>query len=299
MIDGLTLDFTGARLAARLAWRPDDRLWTRLHAARGLRALLDAARSAAVGNYVSGLAAQAGSADVDAAFRAQWRARVTEVAGWAPVAWRAAVQWTAHLADVTAAAHLWTQAPLPWMQADPVLMRYAAGQSAGTRRALLVSGPLAPLGRALLAHAAVASAIDRGAAGVPGRRRTQPGQRGQAADGAADHAAELPPALAAWIAHWQSLWPPTSLAFDAEQRADLHALVDDVLTHRRRFAQLPPADTVAARAAFAARTLARLRTDPSRPVALFAFLVVLALDLERLRAECQTQAFDASRRAAT
>jgi hypothetical protein len=293
MIDGLALDFTGARLAARLAWRPDDRLWTRLHAARGLRALLDAARSAAVGSYVSGLAAQAGSGDVDAAFRAQWRARVTEVAGWVPVAWRAAVQWTAHLADVSAAAHLWTQAPLPWMQADPVLMRYAAAQSAGTRRALLVSGPLAPLGRALLAHAAVASAIDRGAAGGPGRHRTTPGRRGHTDN----EEVALPPALAAWIAHWQSLWPPPSLAFDAEQRADLHALVDDVLAHRRRFAQLPPADTGAARAAFAARTLARLRTDPSRPVALFAFLVVLALDLERLRAECQMQAFDAARKA--
>jgi hypothetical protein len=206
------------------------------------------------------------------------------------------VQWTAHLVDVTAAAHLWTQAPLPWMQSDPVLLRYAAAPGAGARRALLITGPLAPLGRALLAHAAGAP-LDRSAAGVPGRRRAHPGPRGQAADGAAEQAAALPPALAAWIAHWQSLWPPPSLAFDAEQRADLHALVDDVLAHRRRFAQLPPADTGAARAAFAARTLARLRTDPSRPVALFAFLVVLALDLERLRAECQAQAFDATRKA--
>jgi hypothetical protein len=284
MIDGLALDFTGARLAARLAWRPDDRLWARLHAARGLRSLLDAARTAAVGSYVSGLVPHAHSDDVDAAFRAQWRARVTEVAGWAPVAWRAAVQWTAHLVDVTAAAHLWTQAPLPWMHTDPVLLRYAAARGAGARRALLVSGPLAPLGRALLAHAV----------GVPGRRRAHPGQPGHSAD----ENTALPPALAAWIAHWQSLWPPPSLAFDAEQRADLHALVDDVLAHRRRFAQLPPADTGAARTTFAARTLARLRTDPSRPVALFAFLVVLALDLERLRAECQAQAFDAVRRAA-
>jgi hypothetical protein len=290
MIDGLALDFTGARLAARLAWRPDDRLWARLHAARGLRALLDAARTAAVGSYVSGLAAQARADDVDAAFRAQWRARVTEIAGWAPVAWRAAVQWTAHLVDVTAAAHLWTQAPLPWMQSDPVLMRYTAAPGAGGRRALLVTGPLAPLGRALLAHAAGARASDRSAASVPGRHRARPGQPGHAAD----ENTALPPALAAWIAHWQSLWPPPSPAFDAEQRADLRALLDAVLAHRRRFAQLPPADTGAARAAFAARTLARLRTDPSRPVALFAFLVVLALDLERLRAECQAQAFDAA-----
>jgi hypothetical protein len=299
MIDGLALDFTGARLAARLAWRPDDRLWARLHAARGLRALLDAARTAAVGSYVSGLAPHARADDVDAAFRAQWRARVTEVAGWVPVAWRAAVQWTAHLVDVPAATHLWTQSPLPWMQTDPVLRRYATAPGAGARRALLVGGPLAPLGRALLAHAVGASAIDPSAADGSGRRRTRPAQPGKAASSAAGDAAALPPALAAWIAHWQSLWPPPSLAFDAEHRADLHALVDDVLAHRRRFAQLPPADTGAARAAFAARTLARLRTDPSRPVALFAFLVVLALDLERLRAECQAQAFDAARRAAS
>lgn len=267
MIDGLALDFAGTRAAARLAWRPDERLWQRLRAARGLRALLDTARNAAVGNYLANVAARADSPAIDAAFRAQLRSRVAELAGWSPQAWRPALLWCAHLADVPAVAHLWTQPALPWMAADPVLARYAGvGLNDGARRALLVSGPLAPLGRALLLHAAPAAA--------PVRASADP--------------APLPRALQAWLDHWQSLWPPLG----GDGRAALLALRDEVLAHRRRFAQLPVADTQAAREAFATRVLARLRADPAQPVALFAYLLVLALDLERLRAECLMHAFD-------
>lgn len=275
MIDGLALDYAGTRAAARLAWRPDERLWQRLHAARDLRALLDAARAAPVGNYLSGLAANARVDDVDAAFRAQWRARVAELAGWSPVAWRAALRWTTHLADLSAVAHLWTQPPLRWMQADPVLASYAAPATPGNRRAALITGPLAPLGRALLAEAAATAQRTRGA------------RRAPTAD-----AAPLPAVAAAWIAHWRSLWP--QVAGSAAQHADLEELGEAVLAHRRRFAQLPPSDTTAAREAFAARVLARLRVDPTQPVTLFAYLALLALDLERLRAECLAQAFDAA-----
>lgn len=267
MIDGLALDFAGTRAAARLAWRPDERLWQRLRAARGLRALLDTARNAAVGNYLANVAARDDSAAIDAAFRAQLRSRVSELASWSPHPWRPALLWCAHLLDVPAVAHLWTQPALPWMAADPVLARYAgAGLNDGARRALLVSGPLAPLGRALLLHSTPAAA--------PARASADP--------------APLPRALQAWLDHWQSLWPPIS----GDARAALHALRDEVLAHRRRFAQLPVTDTQAARETFAARVLARLRADPAQPVALFAYLVVLALDLERLRAECLLHAFD-------
>lgn len=267
MIDGLALDFAGTRAAARLAWRPDERLWQRLRAARGLRALLDTARNAAVGNYLANVAARDDSAAIDAAFRAQLRSRVSELAGWSPHPWRPALLWCAHLLDVPAVAHLWTQPALPWMATDPVLARYAgAGLNDGARRALLVSGPLAPLGRALLLHSTPAAA--------PARASADP--------------APLPRALQAWLDHWQSLWPPIG----GDARAALLALRDEVLAHRRRFAQLPVTDTQAAREAFAARVLARLRADPAQPVALFAYLVVLALDLERLRAECLLHAFD-------
>jgi hypothetical protein len=198
---------------------------------------------------------------------------VAELAGWAPVAWRAALRWTAHLADLAAVAHLWTQPPLRWMQTDPVLARYAAPATPGSRRASLITGSLAPLGRGLLTEAAAVE------------RRGHSPRRAAAAD-----PAPLPAVARAWIAHWRTLWPQG--AGSAAQHAALDALCAAVLAHRGRFAQLPPGDTTAAREAFAARVLARLRADPTQPVALFAYLALLALDLERLRAECLAQAFD-------
>jgi len=279
MIDGLALDYAAARIGARLAWRPDERLWQRLHAARDLRALLDAARNAAVGNYLSGLAARADSDAIDAAFRAQFRSRVQELAAWAPMAWRPAIAWVAHLPDLTAVAHLWTQPPLAWMSADPVLARYAQPAIApSARRALLIAGPLGPLGRALLAHAA---ARTRSPAATRRPLRNM-------------DTAPTPAVVDAWLAHWRTLWPRGTIDGGNEQRAALDALRGEVLAHRRRFAQLPPADTTAAREAFAQRLLGRLRSDPAQPVALFIHLAVLALDLERLRAECHAQAFDAA-----
>jgi|GEM_PF-1002681 len=277
MIDGLALDYAGARAAARLAWRPSDRLWQRLHGARGLRALLDAARTEPVGNYLSGLPAQARCGDIDVAFRAQWRTRVAELAGWAPARWRAAIQWCAHLIDAGAVAHLWTRPPLPWMRDDPVLARYApAAGEAAARRVLLATGPLAPLARALLAKAAAE------------------GETGAVARHSPPAPEPLPVVLEAWLAHWRSLWPPASATAEAGAQRDLQALAGEALAHRARFGRLAPADTEAARTALADRALRRLRADRVQPAALFAYLLVLALDLERLRAECLLQAFDAT-----
>lgn len=273
MIDGLTLDYAGSRAMARLAWRPDQRLWQRLHAASSLHALLERARSAAVGNYLSGVARIAGCDDVDAAFRAQWRARVAELAGWSPAPWRAAVRWSAHLADVSGVAHLWIAAPLRWMRTDAVFARYADGNTA-MRRVALTAGPLAPLGQALASLAVSDSNVADGG-DVRTVMRT-PGAEVQ------------PRALAAWLAHWRALWPATR----AVERADLDDLVALTRAHRQRFAALPVADTGAAREAFAERVTARLRADPSRPVALFAYLMLVALDLERLRAECLLRVVD-------
>ena len=273
MIDGLTLDYAGTRVMARLAWRPDQRLWQRLHAAGSLHALLERARSAGVGNYLSGVARLADCDDVDAAFRTQWRARVAELAGWSPAPWRAAVRWSAHLADVSAVAHLWIDAPRRWMRTDAVLARYADGNTA-VRRAALATGPLAPLGQALgsLAASNGSSADDHSAAAMV---------RAPGAD-------VRPRALAAWLAHWRSLWP----AKGSSERADLDGLVTLTRAHRQRFAALPVADTDAARDAFADRVTARLRVDPAQPVALFAYLLLVALDLERLRAACLLRVVD-------
>lgn len=268
MIDGLSLEYVGVRAAARLAWRPDAALWRRLHAARDLRALLDVARAAPVGAYISGVAPRADCNEIDLAFRAQWRARVDERAGFSPARWRAALRWCAHLADLSAVAHLWSRPGLPWMAADPVLAPYAQpAASIAAQRARLRTGVLAPLGNTLARDAVSTSA------------RARPGP-----------AAGLPPVLAAWLSEWQRRWPPTRAAAGTA----LPALRDELLAHRARFAHLPVTDTTAARDALAARLLAHVHADPAQPLALFAGLALLALDLERLRAECLRLAVDAA-----
>ncbi|MCK7477990.1 MAG: hypothetical protein M0C28_11585 [Candidatus Moduliflexus flocculans] len=172
----------------------------------------------------------------------------------------------------------------PGCSSDPVLMRYtAATPDAGARRALLVTRaagaararPAGACGRSRRRSIAAQAACRAGAARTPGQRRAcgRRGRRAAAGAGRLDRA--LAVALAAALAGLRCR------AARGPARA--------ASTMCWRIAAASPScrrPTPARRAAaFAARTLARLRTDPSRPVALFAFLVVLALDLERLRAE--------------
>jgi hypothetical protein len=267
VITGLSFDYAGARSAARLAWRPPERLWQQLHTARGLPALLEAARSAPVGAYVSGVADHATLDDIDLAFRTQLRARIAEAAQWVPAGWRAALLWTQWLPDLPAIAHLWRDGPAAdWMRADAALGAVAAADGTARRDALL-AGPLAPIARAL---AQSEQPLDAAAALRRLRRRAAP---------------MLPPALAGWLAHWRTLWPDAP----AGERAALERLVALARAHRTHFAHAHVQDAAAERAAFDARVTHVLRTHPAEPVALLAYLLLVALDLERLRGECVTR----------
>ena len=62
MISGLTFDYAHARVAARLAQRPDERLWTQLRSSRSVPALLEAVRASSAASTVSGVPV-AGDAD--------------------------------------------------------------------------------------------------------------------------------------------------------------------------------------------------------------------------------------------
>jgi hypothetical protein len=98
-------EYALARLHARLAWRASEPSWQRLHAARSLPALLDAARSTTLAPYVAGIAANATLLQIDLAFQTQLRSRIDEVAGWLPAPWQPAVRWTATLIDLPAQLH--------------------------------------------------------------------------------------------------------------------------------------------------------------------------------------------------
>lgn len=264
MIAGFPLEYAHARASARLAQRPDERLWTQLRSARSVGAALDAVRGSAAAAYVSGVTWPAPLADLELAFRQQWRTRVDEVARWAPDRWRAALRWTAHLIDLPALVHLaGDELPAPWMAADPALAAYAYKER-GERSAALAAGPLAPL----------ALAVET--AEPPPRRL----------DAAAGQRARLHAALRAWEREWRARWP----ACDEDARAGLDRLVAVVRAHLIRFGALAVDDAPAARQTLAAEVAALLRRSAAQPAALFAYLALVALDLERLRGEIVVRA---------
>lgn len=269
MISGLTFEYAHARVAARLAQRPDDRLWSQLRSARTVPALLEAVRASTAAATVSGVAL-AGNADaIELAFRQQLRTRIEEVAGWAPSQWRPALLYLCHVVDLPALLHLLgDEPPPPWIAGDPALARYAQPTLA-QRRAALLDGPLAPL----------VDALDRTSEG----RATEPLAR------ALRRAREHPSVhrlLEAWEVRWRALWPVSS----GDERAALDALVAALRTHLQRFPALSVDEAAVARQSLAARLATAVRRYAAQPAALVAYLALLAVDLERLRGEFMLRA---------
>ncbi len=265
MIAGLTFDYAYARVAARLAQRPDERLWLQTRSARTVSALLEAVRTSPAASSVSGIPPTGDPEVIELAFRQQLRTRVEEVAAWSPESWQAAVQYTGHLVDLPALTHLMQDdRPPRWIANDPVLARYSQDNLAD-RRVAILAGPLAPIGAAIqaepLAHTAVeplARALIRIRSGPVVHR-----------------------ALSAWESVWRARWPRTT----DDERAVLEDLVRVARRHVPHFGTLNPEDTAAARQNLAGRLIALLHRASSQPAALFAYLALFALDLERLRGE--------------
>lgn len=270
MIAGLTFDYAFARVAARLAQRPDERLWLQTRSARSVSALLEAVRTSPAASTVSGIPPTGDPEVIELAFRQQLRTRVDEVAAWSPDAWQAAVQYVRHLVDLPAVMRLMQdERPPRWIANDPVLASYSQDSLAERHRAIL-AGPLAPVASAIqdepLAHTAVeplARALLRIRSGPVVHR-----------------------ALSAWESAWRARWPRTT----DDDRAALEDLVRVTRRHVLHFGTLKPEDTAAARQNLAVRLMALLHRASSQPAALFAYLALFALDLERLRGEFVTRA---------
>jgi hypothetical protein len=265
MIAELSFEYAHARVAARLAQRPDERLWAQLRSSRSVPALLEAVRASPAASTVSGVPASGDADAIELAFRQQLRTRIGEVADWSPLAWREALSYTRHLVDLPAVLHLLgDEAPPRWIAADPALARYALASSS-QRRAALAAGPLGSL---LAAHAHDSDPRRSSETLARGLRRLRAG-------------AALHGLLAAWLAEWRRRWPRTG----ADERASLDRVVDLVRAHLLRFASLPADDTAGARQALGARLATAVRRNVAQPAALFAYLALFAIDLERLRGE--------------
>jgi hypothetical protein len=264
MTIGVSIEYAHARTWARLGERPDAHLWQLLRAGRRLPALLEAVRASPAAPYVSGIDARASVDDLELAFRQQFRLRVDELAQWAPDDWVAAIRFTRHLVDLPALVHLAAGDPaLPWMSQDPELAPYSA-PSTVERRAALLSGPLAAITDALVAPSAAPPSP---------RAETPPG---------------LHPAVQAWAKHWRALWPHCSV----DERSNLERLVCLVERHLLDFPVLSTTDATGARLALGERLSALMRRASAQPAALFAWLGLVALDLEQLRSLFALRALD-------
>jgi hypothetical protein len=88
-------------------------------------------------------------------------------------------------------------------------------------------------------------------------------------------------ALAAWEREWRLLWPRTT----TDEVSALEQLVRAIRAHVARFPQLPIDETTPVRQALGARMATMMHRWAGQPAALFAYLAVFAIDLERLRGE--------------
>lgn len=253
MTRGVSIEYAHARVSARLGERPDERVWQQLRAGRRLTALLETVRASPAAPYVGGIDPRAPVHGLELAFRQQFRLRVDELAEWAPDEWVEAVRWVRPLVDLPALAYLAGGAPpLPWMHTDPELAGWLQ-PTVLERRAALAASPLAPLADALHDPASAAPRSD-------GRTR-------------------LHGVLTAWSRHWRTLWPRCA----HDDCAGLERLLALVQRHLLDFPVLSAGDAEAARRDLDDRVTALMRRSAARPVALFAWLALVGLDLERLR----------------
>ena len=259
MIGALPIEYAQARLQARHGERADERLWHQLHGARSFAALLESARGSTLHPWVAAIAADATVDEIELGLRGAFRAHVAEVARWLPEAWQPAALWTVYLVDLPAIVQLARgEAPLPWMRRDPALQVYAE-PDADARRAALRAGPLGAIVQALERESAEATAR-RAAGGAVARRM--------------------------WLEAWRRLWPwPTG-----DDAAALEGMARLVETHLVHLLERPVDDAWASRRALAAQLASRFRRHALRPPAAFAYLGLVALDLERLRAELVSRA---------
>lgn len=145
MIDCGSLEFAQARLQARHGQRTDEAAWGRLEVLRMLAPWLEQARTTALRPWLVDITAQSSAHQIEAALRARWRAQVSEVAAWMPLAWQAALQWCAVWPELAVLQHLARGgAPSPWMQDDEVWHTWCAAPAPRGASSLL-GGAMAPL----------------------------------------------------------------------------------------------------------------------------------------------------------
>jgi hypothetical protein len=254
VIGALPVEYAQARMQARYGQRGDEPFWTQFRSARTLAAALELVRASPLRRWVSAIPVDADADEIELRLRVELRAAIAEVGDWVSGPWQPAIAWTAHLVDLPAVARLASgEPPAAWMRRDPALQPYVEAD-ADARRAALRNGPLRPVVLAIETHAA---------------------------DGAARRTVAESVARTAWLDAWRARWP----AEDGEAPQGLEELAGRIARHLPRFVELAAEEAWALRRDLERQMVARFRRHAETPVAAFAYLALVALDLERLRGQ--------------
>ena len=128
--------YAQARAQARHGRRPGADTWSLLESSAGLSRFLHQVRGTALAPRVEHFSATSSPHVIERFLRREWREEVATAVRWVPARWRAAVAWTAVLAELPATA--WLQAggePQTWMADDEALSAYTAGEAGAESRA--------------------------------------------------------------------------------------------------------------------------------------------------------------------
>jgi hypothetical protein len=252
------LAYAQARLQARYGQRAAEPEWQRLLAVSDYRSFLEQARTTRLRPWVVNLSAASSSHEVERLLRAQLRARIAEVARWAPARWRAAVTSSASIIDLPALGFLERgETAYPWMLEETSLKTIIAAAFSADTKDRLENVGVRPSSLSVRAES-----FDSGRCVHPER----------------------------WLAEWRERLP----ALAARERRQLDALVATVRVHLAHFGArvdaLPTArQSWALRRSFEAAIVLHFRRGILAPAALFAYLLLVALEAERLRAELVTR----------
>lgn len=249
------LAYCQARIQARYGILPGDDEWLRLAGVGALAAYLEEARTGPLQPWIRGFSGHSGAHDIERGLRDLAWDLLSEVAGWVPAPWRAAVRWTAWLPFLGVLGQLARGAAAP---------RWAAQD---TRICPLLN----PDGTPNLAELA-----SIGFAVPPTARPAAPTDPSQV--------------VQVWSETWHRLWPDPGLGSRigwawTGRNPELDALTGLLVGHLAAFRRTDPSATWELRRALRERLRVLFHQQTLTPVAIFVYLALVLLDLERLRAE--------------
>jgi len=242
---GAALAYAQVRLQARHGQRADDAVWQPLSAISDFRPFLEQTRTTPLRTWISNISPISPLHEIEQRLRGEFRRRVTAVAAWLPQALQPAVLWTRILIDLPIVAYLLRREPLIGWMLDDENLRAIAAAEPDARAATLSRSVYAPLARG------------------EGSLRER------------------------WLSEWQRRLPKQP----AHSGRRLTQLVRTVRAHLASMEPPVGEELMPARAAWSLRRaleqrfVYHFRWGFLEPSAVFAFLMLEALEFERLRGE--------------